>query len=460
MAGQELRINQRLGQFLTQQQLRFVKLLELNAPELDDAVQRELEANPALEAVDVPDVATRESDPTPAYLRRARNASSDAPDIDFTPPDTSDTLSDYLVRQIFERDVPENVARMAEYIVGNLDSNGYLQRPLGKMLDDLAFQHDVEVPEKVGEEALALVRSLDPPGVGAENLRQCLMLQLERMPASAERNDALAIIGTQFEAFSMRHSHKIISALHISKERIDAANELILTLNPKPGAPFGGEAATAAGVIVPDFIVSREEGELYISLNNRYPELAVEESFSAAMHGMERRRGRPRKGTEFVSARYNEARDFSNILQQRQQTMMAVMTAIVSIQREYFETADVYTLKPMMLKDIKKLTGLDESVVSRATANKYVSMPWGAVMPLRSFFSAEVKSEGGEETITNRKIEAKIKALVDAEDKRHPLSDEKLREALLKDGYDISRRTIAKYRDRQGILVARLRKEL
>lgn len=461
--AQELKLNQRLGQFLTQQQLRFVRLLEMNAPELDDEVERELEANPALDVAEPgpeSDVNALGDDATPVYLRRANNNSADVAEREFAPVDNEETLYDHLQRQISEQEEDPQVVAMAEYITGNLDSNGYLRRSLDMMLEDMAYNHDTEVPRGIGEKALALVRSLDPAGVGADNLRDCLLLQLRRLPKSVERDDAIEILSRQFEAFSMRHSHKIITALHINKERIDAANDLILTLNPKPGAAYGGEAEAAAGVIVPDFIVSREEGELYISLNNRYPELAVEESFAEAMRGMERRRGRPRKGTEFVSSGYSEARDFINVLKQRQQTMLAVMTAIVEMQREYFETADVYTLRPMMLKDIKRITGFDESVVSRATANKYVAMPWGAVVALRSFFSAEVNSEGKDESVTNRKIEAKIRSLVDAEDKRHPLSDEKLREALKLEGYDISRRTIAKYRDRQGILVARLRKEL
>lgn len=492
--AQELRLNQRLTQRLTQQQLRFVKLLELNAPELDEAVIREMEANPALEAVDEPldEQQNEPADDTPRYLRRVRNADPNEGYREFIPVDNSESLYDVLIRQVDELELPSSVAAMARYIIGNLDSNGYLQRPLPRMLDDIAVNTGHDVPPEIGEQALEVVRSLEPAGVGAENLRDCLLLQLLRLPSSPQRDDALNIIANHFEAFSMRHSHKIISAAKISKERIDKANELILTLNPKPGAAYGGEAATAAGVVIPDFVVTRDNGELYIALNNRIPELAVEESFSEAMKGMEHRRGRPKKGTEYVYSRYNEARDFINVLNQRQQTMMSVMTAIVNFQREYFETGDVYQMRPMMLKDLSRVTGLDASVISRATNNKFVDMPWGAVVPLRSFFSDNVakgsSSKGGSasgspdsvkkgetstdsiseerenhsdgDVMTNRKIEAAIAALIDAEDKRHPLSDEKIRQKLLQSGYDISRRTIAKYRDRQGILVARLRKTL
>ena len=470
--AQELQQNQRLGQHLTRQQIRFVRLLELNAPELDEAVETELETNPALEVADPEGEADRRlSDNTPYYLRHANNASADRPSFDFTPPDESESLYDYLLRQIDEKEISKELADIAKYIVGNLDSNGYLQRPLSGIIDDLAFNQDIDIPLPTAEKALSIVRELDPPGIGGENLRQTLLLQLQRLPDSEARQDAINILTDYFEPFYMRHSHKIISGLRISKDRLERANELILTLNPKPGAAFGGNAATAAGIIVPDFVVSGEGDELFISLNNRIPELAVEESFSEAMRGVERRRGRPKKGTEFISSRYNDAKDFIEILRQRQQTMLTVITAIVNHQKDFFDSGDVYALRPMMLRDISNATGLDISVISRATANKYVDTPWGSIMPVKSLFSDTVTDSGNEEkspekesqsddSLTNRKVEALIAEIVEKEDKRHPLSDEKIRKILLERGHDISRRTIAKYRDRQGILIARLRKTL
>lgn len=480
--AQELKITQRMGQHLTQQQLRFVRLLELNAPELDEAVARELEANPALEVADPETESERRlADETPWYLRQRGPAQWGGPDSDlpaYTPPDESESLYDLLNIQISERKVKPAVAAMARYIVGNLDSNGYLRRSLPALREDYYINQGREISLSDATEAFGLVRGLDPAGVGAEDLRDCLLLQLRRLPSSDAREDAIEILENQFEAFYMRHSHKIISALHIDQRRIDAANRLILTLNPKPGAAYGGAASTAAGVIFPDFIIGREEGQLYVMLPNRIPDLHIQESFAEAMRGLEGRRGRPRKGTEFVASRYNEARDFIQVLRQRQQTMKDVMTAILSHQKRYFETGDVYTLRPMMLKDINRITGLDPSVISRATAGKYVETPWGAVVPLRTFFSDTVTSgakrarpegEAGNEEkqdatdgpeLTNRKIEATIRSLVEAEDKRHPLSDEKLRAELARLGYDVSRRTVAKYRDRAGILVARLRRQL
>lgn len=258
----------------------------------------------------------------------------------------------------------------------------------------------------------------------------------------------------------MKHTHQIISGTKHSQKRIAKALDLILTLNPKPGAAFDSSASDVAQVIIPDFIVNDDDGKLSITLNNRIPDLQVEKSFEDAVAEVTSASGRRRrKGAEFIVDRTNDARDFIRIVRQRQETLMNVMAAIVEIQKEYFLTGDVYLLKPMMIKDIAARTGLDISVISRATKNKYVQTPYD-VVPARFFFSDSIGSETGSEAITNRKIEAAIKTMTDAEDKHKPLSDEKIREALLKAGLDVSRRTVAKYRDRLGIPVARLRKNM
>lgn len=487
--AQELQIGLRQGLHITQQQLRYVELLEMNAPELDEAVELELAENPALaEADPAAEADRRATESIPYYRMRTGSPASDCRDMpEFSPADTSESLYDFLLTQIRQRSLDADVAAVAGYIVGNLDSNGYMQGTLDSIIDDLAYTRGIEVSAEVARKAFDTVRSLDPAGVGAENLRDCLLLQLERLHPSEERDNAIRIVRDQFEALHMRHSHLIIPALHITRAEVEKAYALIKTLNPKPGASYGGAAETAAGIIVPDYIVTREAGELYISLNNRVPELKVEESFAEAMRGIDAGRGRPKKGTEYVRYHYRSASDFISALRQRQQTMRDIMTAIVAHQREYFETGDVYSLRPMMLKDIEKATGYDKSVISRATNGKYVSTPWGAVMPVKSYFSDAVvqqprrkemerEARGSEErvesgdsaesgngvaadTLTNRQIEAAIQELVDNEDKKHPLSDEKLKNCLLEMGYDVSRRTVAKYRDRKGILIARLRKQ-
>lgn len=453
-------MEQRLSMRLSQQQLKFVRLLELNAPELDDAVEKELEANPALEVKQEAPAPETEYNRYTAYdtyglSRRADDVPA------FTPADEEVSIYDNLDEQLSERTLPPKVELAARYIIGNLDTNGYLRRSLPNLINDMAFGPGIDVTETEAREALDAVRSLDPPGIGAFDLRDCLILQLEAMPSSSTRDDALKILREAYEAFVMKHKHRVVSQLRMCSERVQAALDLILTLNPKPGASVGSNPADEASVIVPDFIVNNEEGEITISLNNRIPELQIDMSFRQAMDALgQLPRGKARRGSEYVVRNYNDARDFIKILSQRQQTMLAVMTAIVKIQKEYFLTEDVYKLRPMMIKNVAELTGLDLSVISRATANKYVGTPWG-IFPLRFFFSDTI-GEGAEGTdaATNRKIEAQIKMLVDAEDKRHPLSDQKIMEEMVARGFDLSRRTVAKYRDRLNIPVARLRKEL
>lgn len=454
MPSHSLELTQKTGLRLSQQQVRFVRMLEMNAPELDEAVEQELEDNPALGVEEE----TTEEDTRryPLYVRRS------APEeTQFSPVDESESLYDRLLAELSEKRLSADVETTARFIIGSLDPNGYLHRSLREIMDDLAFGPGLEISEKEAREALDAVKSLDPPGIGAADLRECLRMQLERMPESEVRNNALRIIDEAYDAFVMKHKHRIITLLRLDERNVNAALDLILSLNPKPGAALNNSPSENANVIIPDFVISGEDDELRISLNNRIPELCIERSFEQAVRNLERTpRGKPKKGSEFIVSRYNEARDFIRILRQRQETMMAVMTAIAKIQEDYLRSGDVFQLRPMMIKNIAELTGLDMSAVSRVTSNKYVALPWG-IFPLRFFFSDSIgyDKEGAEAT-TNRKLEARISALIKSEDKRHPLSDQKLMEEMQSEGYDVSRRTIAKYRDRLGLPVARLRKEM
>lgn len=458
-SGQSLALDQRLTMRLSAQQLRFVKLLEFNAPELEDAIEREIEDNPALEVVEEAPQQERE---LPRYRTDVNNTSADDwSNYDFSPADSGETLYDSLLRQLSERNLSENELNAAKYIVGNLDSNGYLRRQLPNIINDMAFGPGIEVSIDEAQTALDTVKDLEPYGVGASDLRECLLIQLKHLSESQERDDAIKIIDSQFEAFSMKHTHRIITGLKMDKERVKNAIDLIVSLNPKPGASINPDSENA-NIIIPDLIINNEDGDLSVALNNRIPELDIDRSFSEAVREMEATaKKRAKKGSEFVITRFNDAKDFIRILRQRQETLISVMTAIMKIQEEYFQTQDVYRLKPMMIKDVAALTGFDLSVISRATNNKYVATPWG-IFPLRFFFSDSIGDEGDDTTeiLTNRKIEAEISALVEKEDKRHPLSDEKIRQEMQERGYDVSRRTVAKYRDRQGIPVARLRKEM
>ena len=460
-SNQSLHLDQRIGLRLSQQQLRFVKLLEFNAPELEEAVDRELEDNPALTAVNEDDE-KGDSNGAQPYIplgRQGRQSTDD--NYEFVPREAQETLYDHLHRQLAEHSLDPAVRLAAEYIIDSLDNNGYLRRPLNNLIDDMAFGPGLDISHAEAEKALDIVKDLEPFGVGAADLRECLLIQLRHTVPSPERDDAIAIIENAYQAFAMKHKHKIISSLKMNAKRVDNALALILTLNPKPGAAFSSAHEDAANIIIPDFIVNVEDGKISISLNSSIPELKISQSFEEAMANLERTAsGRAKKGSEFIVSRFNDARDFIKILRQRQETMMSVITAIVNIQKEYFLTEDVYRLKPMMIKNIAAITGLDISVISRATANKFVATPWG-IFPLRFFFSDTVgKTDETTDAATNRKIEAEIKQLVENEDKRYPLSDQRIMEVMAERGFEISRRTVAKYRDRIGIPVARLRKQL
>ncbi|MCH5230185.1 MAG: RNA polymerase factor sigma-54 [Muribaculaceae bacterium] len=467
-SNQNLSLEQKTVMRLSMQQLRFTKLLEYTAPELEEAIDRELEENPALEIDEDQPIEQEES---PQYrFYQGRNQSGEEQNYDFSPPDTGESLLDSLLRQLSERTMPDLTRTTARYIIGNIDSNGYLRRPIDGIINDMAFGPGINVDKATALEALDIVRDFEPYGVGAGDLRECLRLQLLHLPKNEATEDALNIIDNQFEAFSMKHSHKLTSSLKLSPQRVKVAVDLIRSLNPKPGAAFSSSMDTS-NVIVPDLNVNVEDGEISISTNNRIPELTIDRTFSEAVAELNANaQKKAKKGNEFIFNRYNDARDFIRILKQRQETLINVMTAIVTIQKEYFLTQNIYRLKPMMIKDISAMTGYDLSVVSRATTNKHVNTPWG-IFPLRFFFSDSIGGEkGGEkdretgetesEVLTNRKIEAEIKKIVEEEDKKHPLSDEKIKDAMLKKGYDVSRRTIAKYRDRTGIPVARLRRDM
>ncbi|MCH5229040.1 MAG: RNA polymerase factor sigma-54 [Muribaculaceae bacterium] len=455
---QSLSLEQKTVMRLSAQQLRFTKLLEYTAPELEEAIDRELEENPALEIDEDQELPHEE---TPAYRYYSSANQNEDRTFEFSPPDSGETLLDVLLRQLSEKKISYLERTTARYIIGNIDSNGYLRRPLSGIINDMAFGPGIEVDPATAARALHIVQGFEPYGVGASDLKECLRLQLVHLKPSTAVKDALNIIDNQFEAFSMKHTHKLISSLRLTPERVKEAVNLIRSLNPKPGAAYSSSLDNS-NIIVPDLNVNVEDGEISISTNNKIPELTIDRTFSEAMAELNASVSRKaKKGNEFIINRYNDARDFIKILKQRQETLLNVMTAIVNIQKEYFLTQNIYRLKPMMIKDIAALTGYDLSVVSRATNNKHVNTPWG-IFPLRFFFSDSIGTENSEEVevLTNRKIEAEISKIVEEEDKRHPLSDEKIRLEMQTRGYDVSRRTIAKYRDRKGIPVARLRRDM
>ena len=477
--SQNLTLEQRQQLRLSQQQLRYVRLLEDSAPEFDEAVARELEDNPALvvkanegehqeqeafgeTAEQLQRADYMRTEDIPILTSRRDGAQSEGMPLQISS-ESGESLYSRLMRQLDVLPIDDLTRTVAEYIIGSLDSNGYFRSTPSQVSDELAFGPGIEAGVEVVERALEVVRSLDPPGVGAIDLRDALILQLDKMAPSEARDDAREILEKHFKLFADRHIPQLMAAMKIDRDRLNAARDLIVSLNPKPGGAY--EASDPSNFIIPDFIVTDggdgESGdEPLITLNSRVPELQVDRTFAEAVAELTSAKGRVRrKGAEFIVDRTNDARDFIRLVRRRQETLMRVMAAIVEYQKEYFMTGDVYALRPMLIRDLAERTGEDISVISRATKNKYVQTPYG-IVPMRFFFSDSIGVEDGEDALTNRKIEAAIRELTDAEDKHKPLSDRQIEEALKEKGFSASRRTVAKYRDRIGIPVARLRREL
>lgn len=470
-----LELKQRQQQTLTPMQMQFVRVLEMNGPEVEDAVREAIDENPALEIVD--EDPAEHFDETPEEMQRADYASEEEmPETqrrdyvmgpsgrglmyDVPVGERGDTLMEAIMRQLGESGLSDYDMWLAEYVAGNIDDNGYLERTPQAIADDATIESGNEVSRAEVDRVLDRIRRLDPAGVGAVDLRDCLLLQLKRKTesegeaGSLELSVAKEIVEHYFDLFSKMHFDRLKATLGVDNATFDGALALIRTLNPKPGALVGGGAADdRTRHITPDFIVDADpvDGVITVSLPNSLPQLSIERSFAADMDD-DGRSGR--SVSLFIRQKRDEAQTFIKILEMRQQTLFNVMSAIVKLQRDFFLTDDVMKLKPMILKDVSALTGYDLSVVSRATAGKYVATA-GGIYPLRFFFS-ERPTEGSDASA--HEIMATIKQLVAEEPAESPLSDATLTAELEKRGYNIARRTVAKYRERLGIPVGRLRK--
>lgn len=484
MAGkQTLAQEQKLTQRLSPLQLLLVPLLQMNRGEIEEEVRREMDDNPALEVSEDPQTEMlnkdedgevfnetpeqmqaadyKDEDDIPYYRMNVSNRSAD----DETPNAVvvaEGSLVDYLMGQIGERNLTDRQRIIAEYIIGNIDDNGYLQRKVSAITDDIVFQTGNDIDEHEVEEVLQVVRDLDPAGVGAIDLRDCLLLQLERKKGDEIHLLAYKVIDRYFEPFIKKHYDKIISALGIDSEKMKRVVDAIRQLNPKPGNTVTGIAdESRSQQIIPDFNVDVEGDTINLTLLNNIPDLQVSESYSLLYDKYSGKKPAGRREEEEaadIKQKYEKASNFIKVLQQRQETLFKTMRAITLRQRDFFLTGDEMQLKPMILKDIADDTGYDVSVISRVTMNKYVTTQWG-VYPLKFFFTEGLQHESGEE-VSSREIQSIIKSVVDAEDKKHPLSDLRLCEILKEKGYEIARRTVAKYRERLSIPVARLRKEI
>lgn len=475
---------QKLQQRLSPLQVQYVHLLEMNRIEMEDEVRHEIDENPALEAVDKSPAEEannkneegddytesademqradyRDEDDIPSYRLNVSNSSADD-DIPEAVIVAESSLIDYLTEQLGDRELTDTELLIAQYIIGNIDDNGYLQRSIEAISDDIVFQTGLDVSTTDVDEMLQTIRDLDPPGVGAVNLQDCLRLQLERREGTPTNMLAFKIIDKYFDQFSKKHFDKISSALNLSKEQLKEVLDDIMTLNPKPGSSItGGGSESHAQQIIPDFSVDIDGNNLQLTLLNNIPDLQIEESFENMYKANSNAKATNRREEEafvFVKQKYESASGFIKIIRQRQETLFTTMRAILLHQKDFFLSGDEIQLKPMVLKDISDVTGYDLSVISRATANKYVVTQWG-IFPLKYFFSEGLQHESGEE-VSSREIQSIIKNVISKENKKKPLSDEQLCSILRENGYEIARRTVAKYREKLSIPVARLRKEI
>lgn len=476
---QELKQTQKLSPL----QMQVIKLIELNSVELEERVKHELEENPALdesnilakdEDVNTPDdrenISQEElmmgdyfsEDDVPQYqLNRWENKSqSDFIEATFAS-DTS--LNNFLMDQISLRELDDDDFKVAEYIIGNLDENGYLKRSLQSISDDLLFQQNIDVGIIKLDSILEIIKDLDPAGVGASDLQECLKLQLERNPESDKNKLAINIVTNYFYEFSRKHYDKLELLLEVSREELREAISEITSLNPKPGNTFGDTVETHMSNITPDFIVEVYNGEISMSLNNRdFPQLVVSKDFSEMMQAYSENKdgmsADKKQALMFMKQKMDSAKWFIQSVKQRQDTLYKTMEAIISMQYDFFITEDETMLKPMIMKNIAEKTGLDISTVSRVSNSKYVQTN-GGIYPLKFFFSEAMQNETGED-VSTRKIKYVLKQIVESEDSQKPLTDEKLTALLNEKGYVIARRTVAKYREHLNIPVARLRKKV
>ena len=473
---------QRLEQRLSPQQIQLMKLLQVPTMELDQRIKQEIEENPALEEgiefeeeeyeaqeedynedenVIEFDLSEYMDDESPDYKTQVNNYSKDDEERGI-PLSGEQSFQDKLLEQLHLLDLDSTQFSIADVIIGNLDESGYLSRTIYALVDDLAFASNIYVTEQEVEAILKLVQELDPPGVGARDLRECLLLQLNRVhDGDITRYTAKKIVQNHFEEFIKKHYSKISEKLEIEEADLKDAIDVILKLNPKPGGSMK-ESTKPLQQVTPDFTVYELEGQLELSINGRNaPDLKVSREYENMMRSYaegSKVSKTDKEALTFVKQKLDNAKWFIDAIKQRQQTLLLTMNAIMNYQRKYFLTGDETNLRPMILKDIAELVGLDISTVSRVANSKYVQTNYG-VFPLKYFFSESLSKENGEE-VSTREVKKILLDAIEAEDKRNPLTDDQLVVVLKEKGYGIARRTIAKYREQLNVPVARLRKEL
>jgi RNA polymerase sigma-54 factor len=474
-------LQQRLLQKLSPQQIQLMKMLQLPTLELEQRVKEELEENPALDEgeehvnteieedyskEELKDQNSREefdyndyiNDETPSYKLQSNNHSDG--EQKHTPYTLGASFTERLLSQIGLRVKDEKQLLIAKYIIGNLDDSGYLRRELFNIVDDLAFSQNINTSEEELLNALKQVQSLEPAGVGARDLKECLLIQLKKKTTTISIKTAEVILEKCFDHFIKKHYLKIAKKLDIDETAIKEAFAEIVKLNPKPGNSLI-ESHKSIQHIIPDFIINDNDGKLSLDLNQRnVPPLKISQSYVEMIKGFEegKKTQRDKETILFVKQKVDSARWFIDAIKQRQNTLMVTMKAILNFQEKFFLSGDETQLKPMILKDIAEVVQMDISTISRVANSKHVSTPYGTFL-LKYFFSESLSTDSGEE-VSTRQVKSILKEAIDEEDKRKPLTDEKLMNLLKLKGYQIARRTVAKYREQMNIPVARLRKQL
>ncbi len=483
-------LQQKLLQKLSPQQIQLIKLLEIPTMQLEQRIKKEIEENPMLEegSEDEPDsnfdeelddeqmdeeerqqeeftledYMEEDDEEIPSYKLNANNNSKDDKKVEI-PFSVEMSFHEHLESQLGMRIIDEHHQILAKYIVGNIDEDGYLRRELESIADDIGFAANIHTTEEELLEILRIVQEFDPPGVGARNLQECLLIQIKRRHKTKYTTIAQRIIEDFFDEFTKKHYEKIFTRLGVSDDDLKYAVDEILKLSPKPGGSYIDSVEKTVHQIIPDFVLDISEGRVQLNLNSRNaPELRISKTYSELLESyMNDKKGQTKQNKEavvFVKQKIDSAKWFIDAIKQRQNTLMLTMNAILDYQQQYFLEGDETKMKPMILKDIAEKTNLDISTISRVANSKYIQTHFG-IFALKYFFSEGMQTDSGEE-VSTREIKKILQECISGESKRRPLTDEKLAKILQEKGYQIARRTVAKYREQLNIPVARLRKEL
>lgn len=462
-------LQQKQTQKLSPLQIQTIKLIELTGLELEQRIEKELEENPVLDEVSDEDREDsprnislseyRGEDPTPSYKLYVNNQSKDLKP-QYNTFSVKESFHQSLEDQLGYCDLDERQRQIALFIIGMIDDDGYLRRDLDSLTDDIAFRLNIETTVDEVEDILFIIQDFEPAGVGARDLRECLLIQLAAKKKTASVELAQTILQDYFEEFTKKHYSKIINRLGISEDELKEAIAEIVRLNPRPGGQIDDSYSEQTQQVVPDFIVDLKDGELEMSMPRfSTPELRINKKYADVLMEAANSATREKKeAASFVKQKLDSAKWFIEAVKQRQNTLQSTMQAILDYQHDFFIDGDETKLKPMVLKNIAEATGLDISTISRVVNSKYVQTHFG-IYPLKYFFSEGLVANDGEE-VSTREIKTILSTCIEEEDKHAPLTDEELVAVLNEKGYQVARRTVAKYREQLNIPIARLRKEL